>query len=88
LVERHRMGRVLPPRNEEAIASFLEGELRAFQAGTRPLSAKAVDIARYDRRVQASEFADVFRDAAALAGIAGARPEGERGASPARVSNR
>jgi glycosyltransferase involved in cell wall biosynthesis len=67
LVDRHRLGVVLPPRNEEVIAAFLERELRAFKAGSRPLAARGVDLESYDRRVQAGEFAGVFREAVARA---------------------
>lgn len=67
LVERHRLGTVLPPRDEEAIAALLERELRAFQAGQFSTTAPAVDIDRYHRRAQAGEFADVFRRAISLA---------------------
>jgi len=67
LVERHRIGRVLPPRDEEAIATFLEERLRAFQAGDRqPPVATDVDlegIAAYHRRALAERFADVMRTA-------------------------
>jgi len=67
LVDRHRLGVVLPPRDEEAIAAFLERELRAFKAGSRPVVARGVELERYDRRVQAREFAGVFREAVARA---------------------
>jgi hypothetical protein len=67
LVDRHRLGVVLPPRDEEAIAAFLERELRAFKAGKPPLAARGVDLEWYDRRVQAGEFAGVFREAVARA---------------------
>jgi len=71
LVVQHRLGPVLAPRDEPAIAAALEQALRAFQAGTFSTRAGAVDIARYDRRAQAGEFAAVFREAHRAAGGGG-----------------
>ncbi|MCE9571830.1 MAG: glycosyltransferase [Deltaproteobacteria bacterium] len=68
LVERCQLGPVIAPRDEAAIADALEKALRAFEAGTFPRKAGAIGTDRYDRRVQAGQFADVFRDAVALAG--------------------
>lgn len=68
LVVQHRLGPVIAPRDEPAIAAALERALRAFQAGTFSTRAGAVDIARYDRRAQAGEFAAVFREAYRAAG--------------------
>lgn len=67
LATRCKLGPVLPPRDEAAIAAALETALRAFAAGTYSLSAGAVDTDRYDRRKQAGQFADVFREAVRLA---------------------
>ena len=67
LVERQHMGAVFAPRDEEAIASFLETQLRAFRDGTLSIRSAAIDVQRYDRRVQAGEFATVFRQAVATA---------------------
>lgn len=67
LVARHRLGEVLPPRDEPAIAAALERALRAFRAGAHPVQAHAIDTARYDRRHQAGEFAAVFQQAIDLA---------------------
>jgi glycosyltransferase involved in cell wall biosynthesis len=66
LVERHALGPVLHPRDEEAIASDLERRLRAFHRGDYCVEAgrNATDITRYDRRALAGEFAAVLRDAA------------------------
>jgi glycosyltransferase involved in cell wall biosynthesis len=67
LVARHRLGPVLHPRDEEGIATFLEGQLRSFRAGTFSPRSEAIDIERFDRRVIAGEFARVFREAVARA---------------------
>ena len=67
LVERQGMGAVFAPRDEEAIAAYLESQLRAFRDGTLSTRSVAVDIGRYDRRAQAGEFAEVFRQAVAAA---------------------
>lgn len=66
LVREHHLGPVLPPRDEAAIAAFLEDALSRFQAGTFETRAGARDIEKFDRRVQAGLFADVFREAAKL----------------------
>jgi hypothetical protein len=74
LVESQRMGAVFAPRDEEAIATFLEAQLCAFRDGALSIKSAAVDIERFDRRAQAGEFAAVFRQAVADA----------RGGPPAR----
>ena len=61
LVRRHHVGEVVAPRDPEAIASALSRMLRRFRDGTGALSSTAIDIERFDRRVQAGKFADVFR---------------------------
>jgi glycosyltransferase involved in cell wall biosynthesis len=63
LVERHRLGPVLPPRDAPAVASFLADTLRAWKAGTYSVRSDAVGIEHYHRRNQAGEFAEVFRAA-------------------------
>jgi glycosyltransferase involved in cell wall biosynthesis len=63
LCRAHGLGVVLPPRDEAAIAGFLERALREFQAGRFAIDAAARDIARYHRRGQAGEFAAVMRAA-------------------------
>jgi hypothetical protein len=63
----HHLGPVIAPRDEEAIVAELVRALRSFRAGTFPRSAGAVGIERYHRRAIAAEFAELFRDAAALA---------------------
>jgi hypothetical protein len=68
LVAAHQLGALCGPREEEKIAAFLATELRAFVAGARPAPPRPVGIERYDRRVQAGEFARVMRRAHALAG--------------------
>jgi hypothetical protein len=57
LVTEHAVGPVLPPRDEEAIASFLEAELRAFVDGHPPPRPRPVGTERYHRRALAGEFA-------------------------------
>ncbi len=66
LVERHALGPVVHPRDEEGIASDLEQRLKAFHRDDYRLDAwrNATDIRRYDRRALAGEFAEVLRDAA------------------------
>ncbi|HXN31700.1 MAG TPA: hypothetical protein VN894_07565, partial [Polyangiaceae bacterium] len=66
LVERHALGPVVHPRDEEGIVSDLEGRLRAFHRDDYRLVAwqNATGIERYDRRALAGEFAQVLRDAA------------------------
>jgi hypothetical protein len=66
LVRRHQLGRVLPPRDSAAIAETLAEMLRTFR-GAAALSHAPVDIAGFDRRVQAGRFAAVFREARELA---------------------
>ncbi len=67
LVRTHRIGEVLPPRDEAAIAEVLARELRAFVAGTRPPAPRPTDFARFDRRALAGDFARVMRAALARA---------------------
>lgn len=64
LVERHRLGTVIPPRDSQAIAMHLESTLRAFTRGEHALSTRPVDVDRYDRRALAGEFAEWMREAA------------------------
>jgi glycosyltransferase involved in cell wall biosynthesis len=59
----HRLGAVLPPRDEAAIATFLATALEEFRAGRYAIQAPAVGIERYHRRALAGEFAAVFRHA-------------------------
>jgi glycosyltransferase involved in cell wall biosynthesis len=67
LVERHRLGPIVHPREPAAIAVVLERALRAFQAGRSPVDKRPVGIERFHRRAVAGEFARAFRDAAQLA---------------------
>ncbi|HEY4104118.1 MAG TPA: glycosyltransferase [Polyangiaceae bacterium] len=62
LVRRHRVGEVLAPRDPEAIAAALARMLREFRAGAL-VAPSPIDIERFDRRVQARQFAEVFRAA-------------------------
>jgi glycosyltransferase involved in cell wall biosynthesis len=68
LVRRHRLGDVVPPGNRDAILAWLIHRLEAFRRGTSaspdvPVT-HAVDIERFDRKIQAGDFARVFRSAA------------------------
>lgn len=73
LVARHSLGEVIAPRDEEAIAAFLERKLREFVgqggggAGRVVLDAAPSGIERYDRAALAGELAQVLRQARALA---------------------
>jgi len=71
LVERHRVGDVLPPRDTEGICNYLERKLRDFVANPeKPPEMKNLDhegIRRYHRRNLAGEFAEVMREARRLA---------------------
>ncbi|MBK8937100.1 MAG: glycosyltransferase [Polyangiaceae bacterium] len=67
LVRQTKLGPVLAPRDEEAICAELERALRLFKDGRFPTRAGAVGVERYDRRAIAGRFADVFREATALA---------------------
>ena len=67
LVRRHRVGEVVSSRDVVAIASSLERMLRAFEAGTAPLTSAPIDIDHFDRRHQAGQFAEVFRAAVSAA---------------------
>jgi glycosyltransferase involved in cell wall biosynthesis len=67
LVERHRLGPVLPPRDRPAIAAHLADMLRAWREGRFATRSAAVDISRYHRDALAGEFAEVFRAAVARA---------------------
>jgi glycosyltransferase involved in cell wall biosynthesis len=60
LVRRHRVGEVVPPRDREAIARTLSRMLRSFRDGAGTFASTALDIERFDRRVQAGQFAQVF----------------------------
>jgi glycosyltransferase involved in cell wall biosynthesis len=71
LVGRHQLGQVVAPRDAEAIASSIERLLRGFR-DRQPLGYAPVDIQRFDRRLQAAEFARVFREARAAAQSTGA----------------
>jgi glycosyltransferase involved in cell wall biosynthesis len=62
LVRRHRLGEVVPPRDASAIASSLAARLRAFHAG-EPAVHAPIDLERYDRRILAGRFAEVFAKA-------------------------
>jgi glycosyltransferase involved in cell wall biosynthesis len=69
LVERHALGSVLHPRDQDAIACDLERRLHAFRSGDYRLDAwrNATDIQRYDRRALAGEFAEIMREATSSA---------------------
>ena len=66
LVRKHGLGQVVPPRNAESIAEALSKMLRTFRDdGACPHA--PVDIERFDRRLQAARFAEVFHEAKARA---------------------
>jgi hypothetical protein len=67
LVAAHRVGPLVGPRDEAAIAAFLADELRAFAAGGRRPAERPVGVERYDRRALAGEFARVIEEARARA---------------------
>ncbi len=67
LVREHRVGEVIPPRDVAAIERRLAGDLAAFRDGTYVSTAAPTGVERFDRRRQAGEFAEVFRQAATLA---------------------
>jgi glycosyltransferase involved in cell wall biosynthesis len=64
LVRRHRLGRVVAPRDAERICAELSRMLRDFARGAVPV-ANPVGVERYDRRRQAGQFAEIFRRAVA-----------------------
>jgi glycosyltransferase involved in cell wall biosynthesis len=66
LVRAHHLGEVVAPRDAEAIAAALARRLRAFRQGERP-SHEPVGVERFDRKLLAAQFAQVFRQAHALA---------------------
>lgn len=67
LVSRHRLGEVVAPNDPEAIFRALAKRLRGFADGDlatrRGDATDAIDIAGFDRRRQAGEFARVFLEA-------------------------
>ncbi|MEM9487719.1 MAG: glycosyltransferase [Myxococcota bacterium] len=63
LATAHKIGPVIAPRDEVAIASCLAEQLRAFRDGTYKVTSEPHDIERYHRRAQAGEFTEVFRQA-------------------------
>jgi glycosyltransferase involved in cell wall biosynthesis len=63
LVTRHRVGEVVPPRHEVAIAEALARRLREFRDGHYVSWSRPVDVERYDRRVLAEKFAVIMRQA-------------------------
>jgi hypothetical protein len=67
LAERHRLGPLIHPRDEEAIASTLETSIARFDRGETAVDSwqNAPGTERYDRRALAGEFAEILRAAAA-----------------------
>ncbi len=63
LVERHRMGPVIAPRDADGVATWIADQLRAWKRGEYDVKSHAVDVDLYHRRTQAGQFADVFREA-------------------------
>ena len=60
LVERHRIGDRLPPRDEAAICALLAAKLRAFRDGQPAAALTPVDTEQFDRRAIAGAFAGVM----------------------------
>ena len=60
LVERHRIGDHLPPRDEAAICALLAAKLRAFRDGQPAAALTPVDTEQFDRRAIAGAFAGVM----------------------------
>lgn len=67
LVERHRLGPVLPPGDAEGVAQFLKATLQCWRQGRYSTRGVAVETAGYDRRAIAAQFAKVFRAAVTMA---------------------
>ena len=65
LVERHKIGDCLPPRDEAAICALLVAKLRAFCDGQAAPMIAPIGIEQFDRRVIAGQFAAVMRTAIA-----------------------
>lgn len=63
LVRDCQLGHLLPPRDDEKIAAYLQQLLRDFRDGKAPSQPPPVKIERYDRKALAGEFAEVFRRA-------------------------
>lgn len=71
LATRHRVGDVLPPRDEVKIAEVLERRIRAFRDDPRKAAERVIPpgTQRYDRRALAGEFAGVLREACSETGV-------------------
>jgi len=66
LVQKHKVGDLLTPRDEEGICTYLVAKLRAFRDGDRGVPAPtSVDIESFDRRNTAGDFARVMQQAIA-----------------------
>jgi glycosyltransferase involved in cell wall biosynthesis len=63
LVRSEKLGVVLPPRDEAAIAAHLESLVNDFRAGKLSAKTTAKPPARFSRRALAGDFARVFREA-------------------------
>ena len=61
LVREHALGDVIAPRDEEAIATYLERKLRQHRDGTLAPPTTPRGVERYHRREIARAFADVLR---------------------------
>jgi glycosyltransferase involved in cell wall biosynthesis len=87
LVDRHRLGPVLPPRDAPAIAAFLADTLHAWREGRFRSRTEATGIERYHRRALAGDFAQVFRAAVARAVVRGGGSVIGRGIRVVRSKN-
>jgi glycosyltransferase involved in cell wall biosynthesis len=74
LATRHRVGDVLPPRDEVKIAEALERRIRAFKDDPKKAGQRVIPPGTqcYDRRALAGEFAGVLHDAYTETGAAAA----------------
>jgi len=63
LVRRCHAAEIVSPRDAAAIADALARRVQEFRDGRAPRKSEAIDIERFDRRLLAGEFADVFRQA-------------------------
>jgi len=86
LVRSHQLGEVVPPRNVPAIADALARMVQRFVDGASPTHSSPVDVARFDRRRQAAEFADVMRSAVRSADSYSATEQSRRSHHPHPVS--
>jgi glycosyltransferase involved in cell wall biosynthesis len=78
LVRAYGIGDCVAPRDEEGIAAVLAERLRAFRDAPERAAARVAHagIERFDRRVIAGRFAEILREAVAIARPNARRPPG------------